>query len=109
MGYGNSKPIRQTGITVTAYSISTQVLVVLSMLLAACDDRPAQWDAFITYHEDPEHTEVIVGFKTLELCRAAALQRLEAAKATETGYFECGYKCEFKPEYKMNICKATRD
>lgn len=79
------------------------------LLLAGCDDRPNQWDAYITYSESPERSEVIEGFRTYELCRQASLQRLEAEKALEDGYFECGYKCGPKPGWPTKICKETRD
>ena len=82
---------------------------LLFLLLIGCDDRPAQWDAYITYREEPERAEIIAGFKSFELCRAAAIQRLEAEKATETGHYECGYKCGFEPEYGMKVCKETRE
>lgn len=84
-------------------------VAALFLLLAGCDDRPDQWDAYVTYSEDPERSEVIRGFKTYELCRAASLDRIAAAGAEETGYFECGYKCGFNPKYGMNVCKETRD
>jgi hypothetical protein len=84
-------------------------LAVLFLLLASCDDRPDQWDAYITYSEDPERSEVIEGFRTYELCRSASLARIEAEGASETGYFECGYKCGFKPGYPQKICKESRD
>jgi len=84
-------------------------LAVLALLLAGCDDRPSQWDAYITYSEDPERTEIIEGFKSFELCRSASLGRIEAEKATATGYFECGYKCGYEPKYGMKVCKETRD
>ncbi len=80
-----------------------------ALLLAGCDDRPDQWDAYITYREDPERSEVIEGFKSYELCRAASLQRLETENAMEDGYFECGYKCGRKPGISLNVCKETRD
>lgn len=84
-------------------------LPLLPAVLSGCDDRPKQWDAYITYSETPERSEVIEGFKTFELCRAASLARIEAEGAATTGYFECGYKCGFKPEYGMKICKESRD
>lgn len=84
-------------------------LAALFLLLAGCDDRPEQWDAYITYSEDRERSEVIQGFKTYELCRSAALARIEAEGASETGYFECGYKCGFNRQYGMKLCKKTRD
>jgi hypothetical protein len=84
-------------------------LILLSMLIAGCDDRPDQWDAYITYTEQPERSEIIAGFKTYELCRSASLARIEAEGTSETGYFECGYKCGFNRRYHMKLCKETRD
>lgn len=84
-------------------------LAACFLLLASCDDRPDQWDAYITYSEDPERLEVIEGFKTYELCRSASLARIQAAGASETGYFECGYKCGFRSGYPHKVCKETRD
>ena len=89
--------------------MSKCLATLLLFVLLGCDDRPAQWDAFVTYQEAPERIEVIPGFKTFELCRAASLQRLKAEGALADGYFECGYKCEFRPEYGTSICKETRD
>jgi hypothetical protein len=82
---------------------------LLLLLLGGCDDRPDRWDAYITYTEDPERSEVIEGFKTYGLCRSASLARIEAEGASKTGYFECGYKCGFNRQYRMKICKETRD
>ena len=84
-------------------------LAVAFLLLGSCDDRPNQWDAYITYSEDPERSEVIEGFKTYELCRSACLARIEAEGASETGYFECGFKCGVKSGYSQKICKESRD
>lgn len=89
--------------------LSKRLIVALGLVVNGCDDRPAQWDAYITYQEEPERSEIIEGFKTYELCRAASLQRLEAEKATDEGYFECGYKCAYKPGYPVKVCKETRD
>ena len=83
--------------------------IALLLLLVGCDDRPAQWDAYITYQEDPERSEIIEGFKSYELCRAASLQRLEAETALKEGYFECGYKCGRDKPYGVKVCKETRD
>jgi hypothetical protein len=84
-------------------------VAALLFLLASCDDRPAQWDAYITYSESPERSEIIEGFKSYDLCRAASLKRIEAEGASETGYFECGYKCGLNRQYGMKLCKETRD
>jgi hypothetical protein len=89
--------------------VSKLVLIALAIVVTGCDDRPAQWDAYITYREEPERSEIIEGFKTYELCRAASLQRLEAEDASEEGYFECGYKCAHREGYPLKVCKETRD
>ena len=75
----------------------------------SCDNRPDQWHAYITYSENPERSEVIEGFKTYEQCRSAALARINAEGASETGYFECSYKCGLNRRYGMKLCKETKD
>lgn len=78
------------------------------LILAACDDRPDQWDAYI-YHdiENMDAVEMIRGFKTFELCQQAARDRLQSV--TGNGDYECGHKCGPSEEYGgMNLCKETR-
>lgn len=82
---------------------------LILLFLASCDDRPNQWDAYITYTDDPERSEIIEGFRSYELCRAASLARIKADGSLKTGYFECGYKCGFNPKYGIKLCQETRD
>ena len=82
----------------------------LTLAIVACDDRPRQWDAFI--YPDSEGSEKFVrisGFKTFELCRDAATDRIQSFPEPEKAAYECGYMCRFEPTYGMNVCKETRD
>lgn len=77
------------------------------MSVAACDDRPDQWDAFIYTGDDLLTNETIRGFKTFELCQQAAIDRLRQARPDGGGDYECGHKCEPMPS-GSNICEETR-
>jgi hypothetical protein len=79
-------------------------------LLAACDNRPDQWDAFV-YPDKGDLSEFhkIAGFKSFELCQQGAIDILRATNAAAAGDYECGYKCA--PDASMgglNVCKGTR-
>lgn len=87
-----------------------RMAVFLLALLTGCDRRPDQWDAFI-YPDahDLSAFEQIKGFKTFELCQAAAIDRLRRVQKDGGGDFECGYKCAPAPGMDdLNICKETR-
>lgn len=84
-------------------------IALFGLALAGCDDRPDQWDAFVSHGEGmADRQEVIRGFKSFELCQAAALDRVR--DIGEQAFYECGYKCGPNPKYGgMNVCKETRD
>lgn len=80
------------------------------LLLAGCDDRPRQWDAFV--YRDFERSdayEKIAGFKSFKLCQAAATDRIRSLPQPDQAAFECGYMCRYDPNMKINVCKETRD
>lgn len=81
-----------------------------ALLLAACDDRPDQWDAFIYPNaNDLTVNETIRGFKTFELCQEAAVNQLRSMPDSDAGDYECGYRCKPVGEFgDLNVCKETR-
>ena len=81
--------------------------LIAAVALAACDNRPDQWDAFIYPDVDNQQFERINGFKSFELCQQAAIDRIRSFREPDKADYECGYRCEFKPEYGTNICKET--
>lgn len=84
--------------------------VVPVLLLAGCDDRPDQWDAVIYPGDDLIEFERIRGFKSFELCREAALDRLARLRPDGGGSFECGHKCEpYGSVGDLEVCEETRD
>ena len=86
-----------------------QGAVILALLLASCDDRPHQWDAFVYPDFDgSDKYERISGFKTFELCQQAAIDRVRSLPKSEKADYECGYRCGFNPDYRMNVCKETK-
>lgn len=62
--------------------------------LAACDNRPNQWDAFVYPDKaDRSHFEQTAGFKTFHLCREAAKNRVSRLADPPSADYECGHKC----------------
>lgn len=82
-------------------------LALVLLALAGCDDRPDQWDAYIYPGDDLLVHETVRGFKSFELCQAAAVNRLRSIRSDGGGDYECGYKCE-PSGYGGNICEETR-
>jgi len=83
---------------------------LVGLALAGCDDRPQQWDAYIyPNRNDLTKHEKIAGFKTFELCRQAAINRLRAMPDPAGGDYECGYRCGPKEGFgDADLCKETR-
>lgn len=87
-----------------------RLLALPLLLLAGCDSRPDQWDAFI-YPDaaDLSDFERIAGFKSFELCQRAAIDRMRSIQVESGGDYECGHKCEADPAIGgLNVCKETR-
>lgn len=83
--------------------------VIIFLILAGCDNRPDQWDAFVYPADDLIEYEAIRGFKTFELCQVAAIERLRSMRRDGGGGYECGYRCgPLGSAGDMNICKETR-
>ena len=85
--------------------------ISLSLLvLAGCDNRPKQWDAFV--YPDRNNLAVqekIAGFKSFKLCQQAAINRLRTLPDPDGGDYECGYMCGPSPDFPgLNLCKETR-
>lgn len=84
--------------------------LLLLLLLAGCNQRPRQWDAFVyPDFEGSDAYEKIAGFKSFELCQSAALTRIRQLPDANKAAYECGYMCRYEPDMKINVCKETRD
>ena len=81
-----------------------------AIVLSGCDNRPAQWDAFI-YDPNEEglvSEYTIEGFKTFEHCQRAAQNELRRHGKGPSQDYECGYKCEYRPGMNISVCSETR-
>lgn len=78
------------------------------VLVAGCNNRPDQWDAFIYPGDDLMAVDTVRGFKTFELCQEAAIDRLRDVRPDGGGSYECGHKCEYRADIDINVCKETR-
>lgn len=92
-------------------TVSRSALIAASAaaLLVGCDERPAQWDAFVYAGDDLLTHEEIRGFVSFELCQEAAQQRLRSLRPDGGGDYECGYRCgPLAPGSTTRLCKETR-
>jgi hypothetical protein len=89
---------------------TVSVLFVTALALAACDDRPKQWDAFV--YPDAENLaahEEIRGFTSFDHCQTAAINHLRQHHDADAGDYECGYRCGPAPGgLGGNLCEETR-
>lgn len=84
-------------------------IALLALGLAACDDRPKHWNAYVyPDFEGSEEYETIAGFKSLEYCRWTATKRIEQLRQPEKADYECGYMCRYDPQMQINVCKETK-
>lgn len=81
----------------------------LLLLMSACDNRPTQWDAFIYPDAQSDGLNRISGFKTFELCQAAAQDQIARLPQPEKASYACGYKCGPHPDHpEVESCKEKR-
>lgn len=81
-------------------------LIAVLMTLTACGER-ADWRGWVYPNQGDLTSDVPLGrFASLEECRATATEALFALKAYE-GDYECGFKCELRPELGLNVCERT--
>ena len=85
-------------------------IAALVTLLAACDQRPRTWQAFVYPDRSDLNRVVEMGsFKTFEQCQQAAINSLRTLGVADIGDYECGYRCGPSERYGgINVCKETR-
>jgi len=79
-------------------------------LLAACDDRPTTWKAYV--YPDRENMDRVLkldGFVDLKSCQVAAFGTLAFLDRISEGDYECGYRCAPKADFGgLDVCAETR-
>jgi len=86
-----------------------RVLALPMLLSASCDTTP-QWQAWVYPNREDFTRSVPLGsFKTFGQRQAAALEALRSLNAEERGDFECGFKCKWRPDMGINVCRETRN
>lgn len=86
-----------------------KLIAVAIIAIAGCDNRPDHWNAYVYPGDDLIAYETIEGFKTFELCQAAAQDRLRSLRPDGGGGYECGYRCGVSSQHGgLNVCKETR-
>jgi hypothetical protein len=81
--------------------------VTLSLLVAGCDDTP--WKGWAYPNRSDLTDDIALGaFKSLEECRASALEVVRRTEGGGAGDYECGYRCKKEDGVGgMNICEKT--
>lgn len=85
---------------------SNQISLILSLLLTGCSD---QWEGFVYPNKDDLTNHIGIGsYKSLEDCRASALDALEKVSSVDRGDYECGLNCKADSSLGgIKICKVT--
>lgn len=77
--------------------------LLMLMLLAGCSET---WEGYVYLNRNNLSKHVAVGtFKSLDDCRAAAINTLNRGSSLSQGDYECGLDC--KSDGGLRICKAT--
>ena len=85
------------------------LLATTLVALAACDERPKDWTAYVLPNPDRMESGVhIRGLKDFETCRRAAIDVMVKLGGADVGIFECGYDCHYSRSYRTQICKEMR-
>ncbi len=87
-------------------------MLSLVLMLAACDSRPNEWNAYVYPDSSRKDREFILrGFATYEACRVAAKEVLVWFEAEDTtGTYECGFKCgPYNGLADLDVCKETKE
>lgn len=85
------------------------ISTITLMALAACEERPKDWTAYVLPDPDRLESEVYIGgLKDFETCRRAALDVMVQLGGSDVGIYECGYDCHMSRTYHTLICKELR-
>lgn len=86
-----------------------RALLALFLVLGGCDSRPRQWDAFIYPDAQSDDVNRINGFKSFELCQAAAQDQIARLPEPQKASYACGYMCGPNPDHpEIETCKEKR-
>lgn len=90
-----------------ALALCTCMLLSMSNANASWFGSDEDWKGWVYPDANNLSNYKFIGyFSTLVDCRAAALNKLSSLHASETGDYECGYKCKTTPNYG-DVCKKT--
>ena len=86
------------------------VLAVVGFFVWKWVDGRGPWTGWVYPDASNLTVEVKLGeFPDFEQCQATAIAALRSLGAAESGDYECGRQCKFRPELGLNVCKETRN
>lgn len=83
-------------------------IILFALSVAACDTSP-RWNAFVYPDATLDKWETLGPFHDFEECQSAAISRMRELPEPQRASYECGYKCEWRADLQVNVCKETRD
>ena len=71
------------------------IVIILSLAISGCFKK--EWEGFVYPNKNNLSEHINIGsYKTLEECRASAINALNKTSSVATGDYECGLSCESK-------------
>ncbi len=85
----------------------TLLLLILTLVFSGCFKE--EWEGVVYPNENDFYDYKYIGvYKSLESCRAAALDTLSRLNPTERGDYECGLNCKYKDGMgSIRVCEKT--
>lgn len=78
---------------------------IACLALAGCGN---QWEGFVYPNRNDLTNHIGIGsYKSLEECRASALQALGKVSSLERGDYECGLNCKADGSGGLKVCEET--
>jgi hypothetical protein len=81
--------------------------IAVTLLLAGCFKE--EWEGFVYPNKNNLSEHINIGiYKSLEECRASALNTLQRVSSISAGDYECGLNCEFRSGMgSLKVCEKT--
>lgn len=85
------------------------LIATIAIMFTACSERgPDVWTAWIYPDKANTKRSMQIGpFPSLELCRAASLDKLKTLELVQRGDYKCGLRCGYNEGLKTLICEKT--
>ena len=83
------------------------IVIILSLAISGCFKE--EWEGFVYPNKNNLSEHINIGsYKTLEECRASAINVLNKTSSVAAGDYECGLNCESESGISgFKVCEKT--